>query len=147
MQTTSSTSTLYCVEIRGVTVRMWRLPVALMVKQPTPSKSNESEDVQNTQDHATTQKSTHVTRRPSPKYCAARGVRSTTINDQQRAACARSALQARKHTAAGGNRASASNSTAHIQQTSVPWHEEGGAQSRLTSIALDVSYRVGLSAA
>jgi hypothetical protein len=48
---------------------MWRLPVAMMVKQPTPSKSNESEDVQNTQDHAKTQKSTHVTRRPSPEYC------------------------------------------------------------------------------
>ena len=37
-------------------------------------------------------------------------------NEQQRAACARSALQARKHTAASGNDASAPSSTAHIQQ-------------------------------
>ena len=41
---------------------------------------------------------------------------STTINDHQRTACARSALQARKHTAAGGNDASAPSSTALIQQ-------------------------------
>ena len=109
---------------------MWRLPVAMMVKQPTPSKSNESEDVQNTQDHATTQKSTHVTRRPSPKYCAARGV----DNDQRPTARRVRAIGTASTQAHGCRRKSCLRFELHsTHPTSVPWHEEGGAQSRLTS--------------